>query len=376
MISKLALVALFVVGIIVGPPSGWSARSTVVVVPDTVVAFPGAEGWGAMALDACRALLLQHLVVSNTNNSGVGSLRQALVTDARSDRYTIITFTTGGTITLSSDIRITASCIYLAGQSAPGGGILIKNNGLRFDGGQQLIRYIRVRLDAVGFKSSIRFIHSDASGATATNTYVDHVSSSWSTDEAITAWRFTSTSSPLEKVTFARSLSTEADVSHSTGMLFGGRETAPSFPGGVGDHEQVYNITVHHNLFATNSQRNPQIAASHADSTPLRGAEVINNVAYNWIRETYNGTHSTVVDIRNNYWKQGPADQSPNVAMRFEVSPFLEPGNPYDPASIYVDGNVSVARPVQSQWNMLRSHFVPADTLPTTHRRFSARTSV
>ncbi|KKK72602.1 hypothetical protein LCGC14_2902250, partial [marine sediment metagenome] len=162
MASKLALVALFVVGIIVGPPSGWSARSTVVVVPDTVVAFPGAEGWGAMALDACRALLLQHLVVSNTNNSGVGSLRQALVTDARSDRYTIITFTTGGTITLSSDIRITASCIYLAGQSAPGGGILIKNNGLRFDGGQQLIRYIRVRLDAVGFKSSIRFVHSDA----------------------------------------------------------------------------------------------------------------------------------------------------------------------------------------------------------------------
>ncbi|KKK81301.1 hypothetical protein LCGC14_2814850, partial [marine sediment metagenome] len=138
------------------------------------------------------------------------------------------------------------------------------------------------------------------------------------------------------------------------------------------DLEQfAYNISVHHNLFATNGQRNPQIAASHADSTPLRGAEVINNVAYNWVRETYNGIKSTVVDIRDNYWKQGPANSTPNIAMRFEVSPFLEPDNPYDPASIFVDGNFSFAMPAQSQWNMLRSHFSIADTLPTTHRRFS-----
>ena len=87
------------------------------------LAFPGAEGWGAMATSSCRLLLPRIRFVTNLNSSGAGSLREALENGVGDARYTFVIFRVGGIIT-DSRITTTGSCLYLAGQSAPGGGIL------------------------------------------------------------------------------------------------------------------------------------------------------------------------------------------------------------------------------------------------------------
>ncbi|MEQ8219811.1 MAG: Ig-like domain-containing protein, partial [Arenibacter sp.] len=82
-------------------------------------AFPGAEGFGQYATGGRGGKVL---FVTNLNNSGSGSLREAL--EASGPRTVI--FRVGGTINLSSGIVIKNPNLTIAGQTAPGGGILIK----------------------------------------------------------------------------------------------------------------------------------------------------------------------------------------------------------------------------------------------------------
>src|SRR5438045_2450156 len=77
------------------------------------VAFPGAEGFGALATggragDVCR--------VTSLNDSGPGSFR-----DAVSKPNRIVVFDVGGIIKLESNVAV-ASNITIAGQSAPSEG--------------------------------------------------------------------------------------------------------------------------------------------------------------------------------------------------------------------------------------------------------------
>jgi hypothetical protein len=92
-------------------------------------AFPEAESFGAMATwnadstDACnRPETLVHFV-TNTNSTGAGSWHEIVTNDLRDDSLDIVIFTTGGTIVVDPEPIIDKSCVYVAGQSAPGGGI-------------------------------------------------------------------------------------------------------------------------------------------------------------------------------------------------------------------------------------------------------------
>jgi len=91
-------------------------------------AFIGVEGFGKDTVGA-RDASATVVFVTNTNDSGAGSLRAALETDT-GPRYVI--FRVGGTITLLSQINIVATDnnIHIAGQTAPGGGILLKDHGI------------------------------------------------------------------------------------------------------------------------------------------------------------------------------------------------------------------------------------------------------
>ena len=77
--------------------------------------YPGAEGYGTETVGGRGGTVY---VVTNTNDSGAGSLREACT--AAGPR--IVVFQTGGTITLASNIAITNPYITIAGQTAPGGG--------------------------------------------------------------------------------------------------------------------------------------------------------------------------------------------------------------------------------------------------------------
>ena len=78
----------------------------------SIVAFPGAQGWGRFATGG-RTGSVYH--VTNLNDSGSGSLR-----DAVSQPNRIVVFDVAGVIRLTSGRIVFAKNLYVAGQTAPG----------------------------------------------------------------------------------------------------------------------------------------------------------------------------------------------------------------------------------------------------------------
>ncbi len=110
----------------------------------SVPAFPGAEGFGARSQGGRGGRVIE---VINLNDSGPGSLRAAV--EAEGPR--IVVFRTGGTITLKSGLNITHPFITVAGQTAPGGGITLRNDPsnrgtpLTISTHDVVVRYLRSR---------------------------------------------------------------------------------------------------------------------------------------------------------------------------------------------------------------------------------------
>ncbi len=86
---------------------------------DDLVAFPGAAGWGRFAKGARATSSATVYHVTNLNDSGTGSLR-----DAVSQPNRIVVFDVAGVIRIYSRL-IFSSNLYVAGQTAPGEGITV-----------------------------------------------------------------------------------------------------------------------------------------------------------------------------------------------------------------------------------------------------------
>ncbi len=154
-------------------------------------AFPGAEGFGAETRGAYAGSSTPEIIhVTNLNDSGQGSLRNALLTAGPR----VIVFDVGGTIQLNSNIEMNSSNsnLTLAGQTAPGDGINLRGGALDIKGQSNnniIIRGIRIRPDngpghspcdkrrAIDFNNVNNFI-------------IANSSFSWTTDEALTLWGY------------------------------------------------------------------------------------------------------------------------------------------------------------------------------------------
>jgi hypothetical protein len=139
------------------------------------IAFPGAEGFGRFAQGG-RGGDVYH--VTNLNDAGAGSLRDGVLS-AKGPRT--IVFDVSGTIELKTPLLIEKSFLTIAGQTAPGDGICLKDQTFRIRRASHIIvRYIRVRL---GDENKPR-----PSGPDCMNTddvdhvIFDHITASWGID--------------------------------------------------------------------------------------------------------------------------------------------------------------------------------------------------
>lgn len=94
--------------------------------PITPPAFPGAEGEGAISLGGRGG---RAIVVTTLDDAGPGSLRAAV--EASGPRTVV--FAVSGTIALKTPLQIKNGRITVAGQTAPGDGITLRDQPLMID---------------------------------------------------------------------------------------------------------------------------------------------------------------------------------------------------------------------------------------------------
>jgi hypothetical protein len=300
-----------------------------------VPAFSGAEGFGAITAGG-RGGQVVH--VTNLNDSGPGSFRDAVT--ASGPR--IVVFDVAGQINLTSEVSILNPYLTIAGQTAPGQGVTIAGETVSLDTHDIIVRHLRFRRgnttradDSLG---SDRTNSSNLQNPKTGNIIVDHVSASWGLDENLSVYRSKldapivpggSTVLPTRNVTVQWSISSEA--------LNPNRHAFGSTLGGAG-------VNQHHNLWASNTGRNPSI--SFSDFMDFR-----NNVLFNWMHRSVDGAGPEAhVNMINNYYKPGPAtgysnSVTPQPIPELKVTivePELRSGPPYTPETIgdwYVNGN-------------------------------------
>lgn len=265
--------------------------------PASLPAFPGAEGFGMYAIGGRGGQVIE---VTNLNDSGPGSLRAAV--DANGPR--IIVFRVGGYIELKSKLDIRKPYITIAGQTAPGDGICLKNYYLAVHADEVIIRYLRVRPSDVTKEE-----FDSISVFEGHNIIIDHCSTSWSIDEVISVASSALKEPKLGNVTvqwcmIAESLNCTAHPKgcHGYGSLV---------RGGYGN-----GITYHHNLYAHHAGRNPRpgnYIDSERDPCGLF-FDFRDNVVYNWggqhagyNSDGKNNDYSiTNMNFVNNYYIRGP----------------------------------------------------------------------
>ncbi len=264
------------------------------------LAFPEATGFGRFTTGARGAANPQIYLVTNLNDSGPGSFRDAVSQPGR-----FVIFKVGGIVNLQSVVAVSANTT-IAGQTAPGEGILFLGPRVSFTGANNTIaRYMRIRYGGTSQNQ-------DASGiANGANIILDHMTFTWGTDEVFSV-NWDNNGTAPDNITIQNSIIGQGMHRHNHSA--GGLMQPP--PGGK--------ISLIGNLYICNKTRNNKIKGIN---------EFVNNVVYNWgnYGNTYGHTQSgeayimggdsagaSYVNILNNYFIGGP-NTSSTVSTPFSV---------------------------------------------------------
>ena len=283
---------------------------------DRLPAFPGAEGGGMYASGARggNSIVVYH--VTNLNDSGEGSFR-----DAVSEGNRIIVFDVAGTVMLKTPVKIQKSNITVLGQTAPGEGICIGGDSVMLSNADNIImRYLRFRMgddhntqeDSLGIRRGQNII-------------IDHCSISWCQDECLSAYQNKNFTAQWCIISESLKESYHEKGSHGYGGIWGG-----------------INASFHHNLIATHDSRVPRIGTSqtvhtYEDSLDTDNLiDVRNNVIYNWgLNSSYGGENGTRVNLINNYYKPTEMAKRIGFFVIYRGTKGIGGGT-----TLYVDGNI------------------------------------
>lgn len=296
-----------------------------VQVNETAIAFPGAEGFGKEVTGGRGGKVIK---VTNLNDSGIGSFRAAV--DATGAR--IIVFDVSGTIELNSAIELKNKDISIAGQTAPGDGITLKNYPLNVKASNVIIRFMRFRM------GDEKAVEADAIGGfESRDIIVDHCSMSWSTDECVSFYNNDNLTLQWCIISESLRVSTHGKGAHGYGGIWGGK-----------------NASFHHNLMANHDSRNPRFGEREGTAYALTDlVDVRNNVFYNWGSNSAYGGEAMNINIINNYYKPGPATKnkdriySIDKYMKSTASPIYNQWGKFYISGNHVDGRTN---PTNDNW--------------------------
>lgn len=301
-----------------------------------IPAFPGAEGFARYTTTGGRgtngATTVYH--VTNLNDSGTGSLREAL---KKAGPKTIV-FDVSGYIDLKSDLAVSSNTT-IAGQTAPGNGITLRYYTVQLTKCDNvIIRFLRFR------RSQVKNVNDGADtawGRYHKNIILDHCSMSWSIDEL--ASFYDNRNFTMQWCMLAEGLNSGHDKGdHSYGGIWGGKPAS-----------------FHHNFIAHVNNRAPRFNGArynwdgydktvYANSIQAERVDFRNCVMYNWGNGNgcYGGPGGGYINMVNNYFKAGPGTKNTTRVTQISFSDSSNGGdNPFPnyASRYYIHGNYVTA---------------------------------
>lgn len=273
---------------------------------DEVPAFPGAEGHGRYVTGGRGGEIIH---VTNLNDSGPGSLREAL----KSTKPKTIVFDVSGYIDLRSQLNVSSNTT-IAGQTAPEGGITLRYYTLYFGNCDNVIvRFIRSR------RSQVKDVNDGADATWGRNRkgiILDHCSFSWSIDEVASFYDNRDFTMQWCNVTEGLANPGHSKGAHSYGGIWGGK-----------------NASFHHNFIAHVQNRAPRFNGAryawdgydktlYSSTVDAERVDFRNCVMYNWGTGSacYGGPGGGYINIVNNYYKAGPGTKNKTTVTQVTVA--------------------------------------------------------
>lgn len=288
------------------------------------VAFPEAEGAGALSQGGRGGKVIYVTTLEDGYGKDKkplpGSLRAAI--EAAGPR--IVLFQVGGVIELKRGLVIREPQITIAGQTAPGDGICLKNYSLGVVNTHDVvIRHLRVRpgdtagkeMDGISVLQSQRAI-------------IDHCSVSWSIDEALSVTGEGCTDVSVQWCCIAEGLneSVHSKGAHGYGSLI----------------RTDGQVSYHHNLYAHFKTRCPRPGTYGNAPGQL---DFRNNVIYDWDDPPgYSAEDPAKLNYVGNYLRPGPSTRDARTA--FDIGG--------KETAIFAADNIMEGKTVATPWELIR----------------------
>ncbi len=306
------------------------------LLPDTIVAFPGAEGFGKYTSGGRGGKVVYVTTLADdANGETEGSLRWA-IKQYPGEPLTVC-FAVSGEIRLVDRLYFNRRENFtLAGQTAPGIGIVITHHKTEFGGSKNfIVRNLRFRIGHADVKGNL--LKANAVGAENCENYIfDHCDFGWSTEENMNS-------------NDSHFLTIQYCIVHE-GLYYSGH---PKQPRAYGCQWGGSPASYHHNLLVNNNARSCRFNGAQNNDWVVY-LDYINNVQYNYEGGStgcYGGENTAKIDsfnglnsahecnFINNYYKVGP-NTTKSQKDFVSVEAARSGATSWGPSQWYLSGNV------------------------------------